>query len=430
MDTSKIFNEFLDNIKVENAEDIIKRFKKITKRLNTDFHEIEKDDENSLYVGSFGRDTAINKISDLDINFIMPDNCFTSYDNRESNGQSALLQDVKKSLEKTYSQSKVRGDGQVVVIEFTNDFIEVCPVFQENDGSFTYPDSNKGGSWKKTDPQPEIDEIEAFDLQTNGNLKALCRMSRAWKNKMGVKIGGLLIDTLVYNFLKSDEKYHTYTYNEYDFLVRDFFEYLKDLDDDRTYWHSPGSNQQVYKKKSNFKSKSKKAFKIVEEAISNSENDDVYEDWQKVFGKVFPYPQNLYESSTNYTSNEQFIEQFYPINIKYKLRLNCEVSQNGFRLMFLRDLIDRLRKKKKLRFFIEFTDVPEPYDVLWKVKNEGQIAKSLNNFRGEVIRSNSGSSERTETTSFEGEHFVECYIIKDGFCVARDRIDVPISNFE
>jgi hypothetical protein len=33
-----------------------------------------------------------------------------------------------------------------------------------------------------------------------------------------------------------------------------------------------------------------------------------------------------------------------------------------------------------------------------------------------------------ENSNFEGAHFVECYIIKDGFCVARDRIDVPISD--
>lgn len=30
--------------------------------------------------------------------------------------------------------------------------------------------------------------------------------------------------------------------------------------------------------------------------------------------------------------------------------------------------------------------------------------------------------------SFEGEHVVECYVLKHGIVVARDRIDVPISS--
>ena len=33
---------------------------------------------------------------------------------------------------------------------------------------------------------------------------------------------------------------------------------------------------------------------------------------------------------------------------------------------------------------------------------------------------------KLEPISFDGPHFVECYIIKDGVCVARDRVDVPI----
>jgi hypothetical protein len=31
-----------------------------------------------------------------------------------------------------------------------------------------------------------------------------------------------------------------------------------------------------------------------------------------------------------------------------------------------------------------------------------------------------------EHTSFYGPHYVECYLIKNGVCVAKDRIDVPI----
>ena len=37
---------------------------------------------------------------------------------------------------------------------------------------------------------------------------------------------------------------------------------------------------------------------------------------------------------------------------------------------------------------------------------------------------------KTENTRYRGRHFVECYLVKDNICVARDRIDVPISGEE
>ena len=429
MDVSSTFNDFLNNIEVKNSDNIISRFKTVTKRLNKDFYNgLEKDDEHGIYIGSFGRDTAINGVSDLDIDFIMPDEDFKKYNKSDENGQYKLLCDIKDALNKTYSTSEITVDRYVVVVKFDKDFIEVCPVFEEKDGSFTFPDSYNNGSWRKTNPNPETVEIDVFNDATSGNLKKLCRMGRAWKDKMGVKIGGLLLDTFAYNFLKSDSKYHTYGVGNYDILMRDFFEYLKNLDDNKKYWLAPGSNQHVYKKSSNFKSKADKTYNIVLNAIATEEDDDVYEQWQKVFGKVFPYPQTLSERSTNYTSNEEYIEWTYPVNISYKLLIECEVTQAGFRAELLRKMTGRLRKNKKLLFYIENTDVPKPYKVLWKIKNEGSLAKQRNSLRGQITNSNNGNEGRRESSDFEGEHYVECYVIKNGFCVAKDRIDVPIST--
>ena len=39
-----------------------------------------------------------------------------------------------------------------------------------------------------------------------------------------------------------------------------------------------------------------------------------------------------------------------------------------------------------------------------------------------------GKLSHIETKNFKSEHFVEAYIIKDGVCVAKDIIDVPIEE--
>ena len=47
--------------------------------------------------------------------------------------------------------------------------------------------------------------------------------------------------------------------------------------------------------------------------------------------------------------------------------------------------------------------------------------------RGQIL-TDDGYRKRKESSDFYGPHYVECHIIKDGICVARERIDVPIST--
>lgn len=427
MNTSDIFQQFLENLEIKNNDEIDNRFRSMTKRLNRTFHQNESESSNSKQVGSVGRKTAVNGVSDLDMLFVLPSSDFNRYDQYEGNGQSALLQDVRASLKETYPNTDIRGDCQVVVVSFNNYVVEVCPAFLQDDGSYKYPDSSNGGQWKKTNPDPEILECDDFDIKTNSNFKNLAKMARAWKNKQGVKIGGLLLDTLCYEFLLSDESHQRTSFANYHFLCRDFFKYLKELSPERKFWLAPGSNQQVYKKKSNFIKKAKKAYDNILQAIEKKQESNVYVYWRKVFGYPFPFPIAVRESYLNYTPDEQYIENLVPVDIKNYLRINCEVSQAGFRTELLRNLVGMLRVNKRLVFYIEETDVAPPYCVKWKIKNEGEIAKRKNHFRGQIL-ADGGYEKREENSKFAGPHFVECYLIKDNICVARDRIDVPISG--
>lgn len=62
----------------------------------------------------------------------------------------------------------------------------------------------------------------------------------------------------------------------------------------------------------------------------------------------------------------------------------------------------------------------------WKVRNIGEVAERKNMIRGQINRTD--DKHQKESTSFEGPHFVECYIVKNNVCVAKARIDVLISN--
>lgn len=290
MSISTKFETFNKKIRISsnNVEKIRRRYKQITKRLNLDFWNTDSETSHSLYVGSYGRDTDIH-VSDVDILFRLPYDIYVKYNDYKGNGQSALLQAVKESLKKTYSTSYIKGDGQVIGINFDDGIcFEIVPCFINKNDSFTYPDTNNGGSWKTTNPKPEKQEIYDKNIAWNRNLKRLCRMTRVWKDKWSVPMGGLLIDTLAYNFLKNwEHKDKSYLY--YDWMIRDFFEFLKNQNKNQTYWSAVGSNTRIYNN-SDFRYKAKRCYNITLEAIEYESKKMPYSangKWKEIFGSKF-----------------------------------------------------------------------------------------------------------------------------------------------
>ncbi len=267
------------------------RYKRITKQLNKDFWNTESENAHSLYVGSYGRDTAAKGVSDLDVAFTLPGSLYTQYNGYSSNGQSALLQAVKKSVERTYPTSYVGGDGQVVAVNFDDGIrFEILPVFVNNDNSYTFADSNGGGSWKICNPRAEMNAFSARDSVTaNGNLKAVGRMMRIWRDRHSVPISGMLIDTLAYQFISS-WSYRDKSYLYHDYLVRDFLHYLSQISTTQTFWRAPGSGSYVYKK-GNFQNRATLSHYDAMSAIDhelNSRPATARNKWRDVFGPTYP----------------------------------------------------------------------------------------------------------------------------------------------
>lgn len=292
MGVSENFSSFCSNLRMSETmvSNVQNRYKQITRRVNSDFWESGSDSLHSLYVGSYGRGTAIH-VSDIDIIMQLPVKKYHQYSNYIGNGQSTLLQEVKASLKQTYSTSYVKADGQVIGIDF-NDGVsfEIVPAFINTDSSsYTYPDTKSGGSWKVTYPREEIAAMNELNRSTNKNLKRLCRMARAWKDKNSVPISGILIDTLAYKFIK-DWTFQDRSYHYYGYMSRDFFEYLKNLNTSTEFWYAPGSNRRVYKSK-NFQIKAKQSYELALQAIDYEEKNmssSGKSKWREIYGSKFP----------------------------------------------------------------------------------------------------------------------------------------------
>ncbi|ADB13865.1 hypothetical protein HMPREF0424_0752 [Gardnerella vaginalis 409-05] len=427
MSALDIFDKIFDNIQISNKEEIRKLRDEITKALNKEFRNSYSKSDNWLMVGSWGRHTAIDGVSDLDLLYILPSSLWDDY--HTIDGTKKVLSKVKQAIVTHYSRTDIRVDRLVVVVNFKNYKFEVQPVFEQDDGSFLYPDTYSD-SWKTTKPRDEIKAISNLDETSMGNARKICKLARAWKNKHSVLIGGLLIDTMAWRFLNDNDEYFN-TANHPDYMIRDFFEYISNLPKQES-WNALGSNQRV-KVKKNFQEKAAEAYNLCRAAIDEVDEDKSYMKWREVFGRFVPlsdYEQVAKDLFTSYDDTEQFIENFYPIDLQYELNLECKVTQDGFRPASLRDMIRNhiwLKPNKKLEFYITNTDLSTPYSLKWKVCNCGEEAKKRNCIRGQIIDGTT-SNTREEHTVFRGEHYVECYAIHYGVVITRGKISVPITT--
>ena len=203
-----------------------------------------------------------------------------------------------------------------------------------------------------------------------------------------------------------------------------------------------GSNQKIYNDdNSKFISKAETAFNKLNGTTSSSE--DINDTLRELLGSDFPEASEATNKAASFSvsvqkkrdpfgreaNTEEFIWERFPVDIRYNVRIECKVSQDGFRPFLLRNFLLKpcahLKHNKRLDFYVEDTDCPKPYKIYWKVRNVGEEAERLHQIRGEISKGASNEHWQ-EHTSFCGKHYVECYLIKNGVCVAKDRIDVPI----
>ena len=188
---------------------ISKRYKTITKAINGDFWSSDSETNHSRYVGSYGRGTAIN-VSDIDVLFELPNREYDHFKSLSGNGPSRLLQAVKSAIKDTYFRTDIHGDGQVVVVNFSDGMkFEILPAFRKLDylgnwdGTYIYPDSNMGGNWLSTQPKAEQDAMaEKNDYwNTNGLLFDTYKHIRYLRSEYfsSYHLLGILIDSFVYS---------------------------------------------------------------------------------------------------------------------------------------------------------------------------------------------------------------------------------------
>lgn len=251
-----------DNIiPLETRQSIASRYHTVTKAINLEFWNSTSDIVHSFYVGSYGRNTAVNT-SDIDILLEIPKKEYNSYSFSKGNGQSRLLQAVKVAIENTYSRSNISADGQVVKIVFSDGMkFELLPAFPQINWSgnvtYTYPDTNMGGNWRTTDPKSEQRAMQEKNTLSKGLLCSTCKHIRTIRDGFysSYHLSGILIDAFVYvamggwYFTNGEYSSPCLSKPSYEQVLLDYYNQISLNGMLVPTLYSPGSGMQIYNSK-------------------------------------------------------------------------------------------------------------------------------------------------------------------------------------
>lgn len=300
-----------------------------------------------------------------------------------------------------------------------------------------------GSDWSVRELKGLTEWFKSQNNDSDGKLrkvirlsKMFCKSRKSWKNMPSGLLQTVLCDEkLQQSYERIDELFY-YTMQEIVNRLETSTSVEAPVDDGRDL--TPRDID--CKRMTNWKNRLKSKLEDLKVLFSDEcTKDDAIQAWYGFFNHDYWGGQVTVEKSyaiasvpksvCSFFDGEQYIEEMYPMQLVYKCDVSCKVSGDGWRLKPIGEFLSIWRHylphNFEIRCEMEYTNCPWPYKILWKVKNVGPEAERKNLIRGEI-------KERGRTivehTSFFGNHYIECYIVKDGLCVARKRIEIPIAR--
>lgn len=421
-------NEIIDAhfLELERRLRLTKRQRKIAvercgsvgAQLHKTYYGTKYDGSTKLLIGSFGKNTAIRPLNDVDMIFKIPAEIFARFQAHSGNGSADLLQDVRNALQSKYPLTEKRGWVKVVALEFeTSPRIEILPACEQADGTFIIPNSADGGKWEKYDARTGLKNI------TNApkRVRQLIKFIKHWRDGISAEISSYFIECAILDFANSEE-----FVDDWLGATKNFFARLTEADDSIV--SAPAETAK------------KRIGKAIEYA-NLGDYQNACSELRKVFNKFPNYNSgyfNIAKLSKQYPSDaEQYVEDYAEVDIKEEATLHIMTvvtatakgwSHAPYTLQEIISKFGKIPPQFKIRF-LPRTNYEGEVTYKWKIRNFGEEAKSANNLRGEITDGDMGDGHLVEFTRYAGHyHYVECYMIENGICIARKMLFVPIGG--
>ncbi|MEM5846352.1 nucleotide-binding domain-containing protein [Pediococcus pentosaceus] len=449
-DCSRNFNEFYHTkviLPEKSQNELRKKRKTNIKRLKSGLSEYNSENNTGFRIseeriqGSMAMHTVVqNDENDYDIDVGI---VFES-DNLDEIGPHAIKNILENALKRKMGQFAAEPlvKTSCVRMEYSNGYHVDFAIFKRSkiylENEYTY--EHAGAKWSTRHIKALEEWFNTETSKTNDNLRKIVRLSKmfcksrkTWKNMPSGLIQTVLCDEAITNdYSRTDELFY-YTMKKIVDRLNVNLEVNAPVDNERKLVIRDIDYTRVQNWKNRLENELTKLDVLFNPDCTFAEAVDA---WGLFFNHSYWKELNMHETRKSlredtqevFNNTEEHIEDKYLVNEYYDVSINCKISGNGIRPMPIEKYLDSYFAKFIPHNFsvtckIDHSDCP-PFDkVLWKVLNVGEESVKRNDIRGQIL---DRGEKITENTIFRGQHYIECYLIKNDICIAIGHVDIPI----
>lgn len=430
MAKQKDFDSFLSNIEPSTTT------VSYISSLQTNLRDYLKthDEYKSIHVqtflsGSYAKHTSIRPVlydGKRDVDIVVETTYTTDDDSK------AVLSELCDVIKEKSTYESARLQSHSVGVELGGIEIDIVPVANDDSGESYYIGDSDANNWSLTDPKGHISWSNNVNEDSNGKYKPLVKMIKWWrrthcpdgtKYPKGITLEKIIADNLPDAELNTENHFVATMQNmvskyKEDYSDQDLMPVIEDPS-------ISGNDLLASYKAEDFKSFIEKLSVHLQLINDDGTTNDV---WRTILGNEFPkdYSNSLVECALEQRSVLACLSVPYRQRPVWHLPrgtaalINTEVHfPDGHKEMIENDG-SPIPKCCGL-YYRALHGIKTPYSVRWQVVNTGDEANAHTCLRGGFEISNAGTNMRYENTAYTGKHYVQCFIIKSGSCVAKSK---------
>jgi len=432
MAKQKYFDAFLSNI--EPSKSTVDYISSVQTNLRDYLATHDKYEDihiDTFLSGSYAKHTCIRPVKydgKRDVDIVVVTNHVSSDDSSD-----VLDELLNVLIEKDiYKNAEIQSHS--VGVEMSGIQIDVVPVIGDDEEGLYNIGSYNDGDWILTDPKGHKKWSTETNQENDNQFKPLVKLFKWWRREncpqdirypKGIALEKMIADNIADSSLITENLLIGTMQN----LVTTYKEEYMDqglvpIIDDPTI---EDNNLLVGYTFGDFK-----AFieKIEDHIALLDEEGTSNETWKKILGNEFPAedsPQNSHAEALAELNIEKCLsvphrqKPIWSLPIGNAVFIGAKIQKPDGSIIKCENDSEPIAKHCSI-VYTAICSVKPPFDVKWQIVNTGDEAiKTYNCPRGGFENSNKGRMSRSESTAYIGKHYVQCFIIKGGRCVAKSK---------
>lgn len=430
MSVSDDFAKFLSDI--EPSRSTVKEISTAQKSLRdylSSHEEYSNRYQSSYLSGSYAKHTAIRPAKDdgnRDVDIIV------ETDHSTDDDPADVLEELRGVLADASKYTTAHVQTHSIGIRLSKLDIDVVPLAEE--GENWYIGDAETGEWNQTNPKGHKKWSTKANEEHDGKYKPVVKILKWWRREHCPEGSrwpkGITLEKMVADSFPEES-------GPYSDLVASVFRSMHDrYSDDLTSGivpfiddpSLPGNDLAASYSIEDFREFDSELVSAIELLDTSGSTNEV---WRKILGKRFPTASSKAAFSL---PRSIYLPTQRALAVDWRESLPYVVKAKGFGIQVYAEV--ETKEGKKFTIHSNDRTIPKGCTVIyralrspglrdcsirWQIVNTGTEAVSANCKRGEIEPPNVNNGSRREATAYTGRHYVQCFAIRKGICIARSR---------